>query len=104
MFESCLAGCTDYDSATVSETVIRKAAKEHVCEECRQAIQRGDRYEYHRSLFDGYWSTIKTCLPCRNVRRGLVRSGYLVSGELWQWVHEAYCGEDENGNEECVCP
>ena len=44
-----------------------RARKQYHCHECNQPIEIGDRYLYIVGKWDGEFSTIKQCLPCRNL-------------------------------------
>lgn len=59
----------DYEPAEVYQAAIRKARKEHVCDECGAKIIPGDRYENVFGVWEGYGSTWKTCEHCRDIRQ-----------------------------------
>lgn len=65
----CLLDNYDGAQAEVCTETYRTARKEHRCCECGGTIQPGAVYEYVRGLWDGYWSTFKTCLPCARIRQ-----------------------------------
>lgn len=77
------------EPATVSRTEVRRAAKEHACEECRETIKRGDRYEHHVGLWDGRWSTSRTCLSCVEIRNHFSCGGWIF-GQLWSDLEEHF--------------
>jgi hypothetical protein len=52
------------DYCTVWNEDTRRARKEHVCVECREPIRKGELHQYVSSLFDGSWSSHRTCLLC----------------------------------------
>lgn len=52
------------EHCTVWNETSRTARKEHVCVECREPIKKGELHQYVSSLFDGHWSTHRTCLLC----------------------------------------
>lgn len=54
----------------MSERVYR-ARKQHVCCECRTAIQPGRLYEAATGKWDGNVNTYKTCMPCARLREAL---------------------------------
>lgn len=58
----------DYDAPSVYRCEIRKARKQHSCEECGGAILPGDRYEYVAGLWEGYFNYYKTCQHCVDIR------------------------------------
>lgn len=49
-------------------TVHRTARKRHICNECRGHIEPGDVYEYVAGLWDGDFSSFKTCIHCETAR------------------------------------
>jgi hypothetical protein len=53
---------------TIRTTDTRRARKTYACCECSSMIQRGDTYEYVAGLWDGYWSTFRTCDRCAKLR------------------------------------
>ena len=61
----------------------KRAAKDHRCYECLETIKRGDRYEHASGLWDGRWSTFKTCLSCVEIRDHFSCDGWLF-GQLWE--------------------
>lgn len=42
----------------------RRAAKQHACDGCGEAIRKGDTYAVTSQLFDGHWDGWKHCLRC----------------------------------------
>ena len=102
MFDSCL--CVDPDEVvTLLSRNRRTARKPHKCGECGCTIQPGETYEADSTVFDRKFTVYKTCLPCLRIRQSLFRCGWYYGG-LWEDIHEAFCGEDDDGNMECVCP
>lgn len=55
------------DRATVYNVDQRRARKEHVCDECRDPIARGELHEYITMLFDAAWSNFRMCLLCSEI-------------------------------------
>lgn len=47
-----------FDSRTVT------ARKSHQCDECLDIIEIGERHEYTKGVWDGEFSTFRTCLKC----------------------------------------
>ena len=84
---SCDCSCTDYDSAKVYRSEIRKARKVHECCECGEDIERGQKYEYVAGCWDGNWSDYRTCLPCVAIRTHYCKFGWLF-GELDSTLRE----------------
>lgn len=85
---SCVCD-TDYDCADVSSTKIIKARKEHVCCECGETINSGEKYEYASGLWDGSWSHYKTCEICLRIRDEVCCGGWIF-GELRDVIWEAF--------------
>lgn len=50
----------------VYEVTWRRARKAHVCCECGEAIETGQRYEYTFTVLDGEVTVYKTCGFCAN--------------------------------------
>jgi len=65
----------DYPASVYTEKVI-KARKEHVCGECRETIKKGEKYERVKGLWDGYWGTFNTCVPCMRIRNHYCPNGF----------------------------
>ena len=56
---------------------IRKAKKNHICNECKSTINIGENYEYISGKWDGVISSHKTCLSCRDTRMEVIeKTGY----------------------------
>ncbi len=83
-----LSGCDGY--ATAGEVTTRKARKEHLCHECHDPIVRGSRYEHASTLYDGSWSTFKTCLTCVEIRDHFDCGEGYVYGQLWSDIEENF--------------
>lgn len=58
----CGADRDDGDDFRVA--VKRTARTVHTCYACSETIRPGDRYNVFRSLYDGYWTTLKHCARC----------------------------------------
>lgn len=108
------------DEWDVFNTEERRAAKDHRCGECGRIIVKGESYTYAKGLFDGHWSTYRTCAQCEEAKGWLVAvcSGYFfemttedlrnhVDGDEWyerspalvrlvRW--QAYDWYDRHGN------
>lgn len=54
----------DYEPAQLARIKKVKARKLHTCTECGRDIPVGEKYEYGRLLFEGVWSTSRTCWFC----------------------------------------
>ena len=71
----CCCICVD-DYATVAYDEIRTARKEHRCCECGAKILPKQKYERTGTLFEGQWTTYKTCIPCVGIRRDFFTCGW----------------------------
>lgn len=89
MFKACICVDNEGPNADVFQERIVVARKEHRCNECHEVIPKGSRYEHVRGLWEGYWETWKTCIPCRNVRNSLFSCGFSY-GMIWEDVREAF--------------
>lgn len=79
----CMLG--DDEPWTLYHEVMRRAAKDHRCGECRRPIHRGETHQYVTGLYDGHWSTYRTCAHCVQVQRWLLVA---CEGWLFQMVQE----------------
>lgn len=88
--------CVDNDTPgpdVFSERTVT-ARKTHHCCECRAPIPPGTRYELAKGLWDGAWSTHRTCVTCDAVRRDVAPcSAY---GDLWYDIRECWDWGDDN--------
>ena len=71
----CYYDCHDLDVAKVEREEMRKAAKAHRCSECRNGIPKGDKYQNYTGLWDGCWTTYKTCMACMDLRKRIYGDG-----------------------------
>lgn len=89
----CMIDLVDGD-VRVSESVVRRAAREHACGECDRTITRGEPYEYVSLLvWDGSaeWTHAKTCAHCLIARRWLQREcGGWIYGSLLEDLIEHF--------------
>ena len=88
MFESCASGI-DYECPEFHRATIVKARKEHICCECGEIINPGQKYEYVVGKYDGAIFQCHTCIVCMRIRNGLFRKGYLYGG-LSEMLFECY--------------
>lgn len=77
-----LTGSDDSEAASVFASSIVKAAKDHLCSECGEQIVKGTKHEVAKGLWNGAWSTYRTCLLCREIRDHFECDGYIY-GQLW---------------------
>ena len=100
MFDSCV--CVEPDGYTeyCSEKIVAARCPRQCCE-CGCEIAKGERYERANGKTEGEWWQAATCLTCRAIRSSLFKCGY-VFGEMWNEIHDLYCGDCEEG--ECICP
>ena len=59
-----MCNCDDYESPAVYHEQTRRAKVRHRCGECYGLIEPGTAYHESRGLWDGQWSTHKTCGSC----------------------------------------
>ena len=91
MIDACCYADSDGETAAVHVATVRRARKRHVCDECPAAIEPGERYEHVRGLWDGFWDTNRTCLPCQRMRDGTLCSW--TYGRVWDDIRDCL-GED----------
>lgn len=58
---------SDDEYSDVWKETIRRARRRHVCEECARGILPGEDYRHVANLYDGHWSTHKTCAHCHTI-------------------------------------
>ena len=61
------------------------AKKSHVCCECGEVIEPGQKYQYECGQWDGDFAAYKTCLDCLSVRQAFFCDGYAFGG-MWGYV------------------
>ena len=54
----------DYERPTLYERRIVKGRKKHRCSECLRTIEKGEHHEYVKGLWEGCFSTFRTCDDC----------------------------------------
>ena len=59
-----MCDCSDFSAPAVFKQVTRRARKRHRCGECEGLITPGCHYWESRGLWEGQWSTHKTCGSC----------------------------------------
>lgn len=58
---------SDYDPADLVVDSYPHARKDHTCDTCLNTIKRGEVYWNSKMLYDGYFTTYKTCMFCRSL-------------------------------------
>lgn len=98
MGECLVSGYDEY--ADVSDTRVGvRGRKDYKCCECRRVIPKGVPHENVKHLYEGGWSSVRTCDLCRHVRDSLFKGG-CAFGELWESVQEAYREDRHNDGPE----
>ena len=82
----------DWDPATLYNVQTRKAAKDHKCDECGGTIRKGENYEYVTGLWEGQWSTFRTCPDCIPIRCDIANG----PGGCGGWAHGAMLEDLDN--------
>lgn len=84
------------ERATVWSQTWRRARKQHRCEGCRRAIKPGSRYCITFSVFDGYASSEKSCLPCTALAERFGKEHHLTpfASTLLEYLDECVREED----------
>lgn len=78
-----------------------KARKRHWCELCFGPIEPGEVYDRTTYIGDDGPYTWKSCIPCREVTRGIVRDDYYDPDDGYtpddadEWAHEAARAGDQ---------
>lgn len=76
--------CDFDDMATFFREAYHTARKQHTCCECASPIDPGERYQYVSGLWDGRFSTYKTCMVCAIARDNAIMDGCCSElGNLW---------------------
>jgi hypothetical protein len=76
MSEDCCCIDVESDRPSVLRQEVRLARQVHTCGECGDLIRPGDSYEYVTGLWDGWWSTYRTCSFCLKIRRDFFPCGF----------------------------
>lgn len=97
----------DIDSCESPEFFVekmRKARKEHICDECGSVIDKGEFYQHVSAKWDGVVQTVKTCEFCKDVRI-MAENFYYEDGicvpycSLWDCVDMDFAAT--NGGSKC---
>ncbi len=84
-----LSSCDDGDSPDFYNQRVLTAAKTHKCTECREPILKGSQYERVDGVWEGYWTTHKTCMTCVEIRDHFSCEGWIF-GQLWEDLAENF--------------
>jgi hypothetical protein len=68
---------SDGELVTLERHSTVTARKAHRCGECRAEIKIGESYEISKQLFEGEWTSFRSCLICVEIRDKLFCS--------WTW-------------------
>jgi len=79
---SCTCSIQDYEGPSIYNESFPKSRKEHKCCECGEVIPVGVKYHKVEGLWDGSFSTYKTCMFCYEMREKHLEHGFIF-GELW---------------------
>lgn len=63
------------------------ARKQHTCYECHRTIEPKEKYHSVTGLWDGAWSTFKTCLGCSRIRKRFCPHGFRF-GDLAEQIED----------------
>jgi len=85
------------DLPRIEDDKIRKARKQHVCCECQEVINPGEKYHWFKGLWDMGWQEYQTCLKCEELRRSIPREWYQPDGIEFGKLHEALKYIQEGG-------
>lgn len=102
MFAACIDMDNNGERADFVTSQMRRARKEHVCDECGCKILPGQEYEYASWVYDGRWDSNKTCYLCLRIRASLFHSW--LYGGLWEALHEelrwSWTGDDDDDEDD----
>ena len=85
----CPLSVGDGEPYRLENKSMRRAAKEHQCEECTETIAPGTRYEHVKALGDDRWWTHKTCLSCVEIRAHFACGRGWIYGRLREDLEES---------------
>ncbi len=84
---SCDCGSDEGDTMLCGDSKIVKARKSHVCIECNDLINIGDKYERTAGIWNDGPATYYTCLTCVKIRDDFCSCGFIFGGlreALWE--------------------
>ena len=76
------------------------AAKDHKCCECDETIARGAKHELYKAMWDGSWSSFRTCLSCVEIRDHFACDGWVFE-HVWEDL-ETYFFPDMRAGGPCM--
>lgn len=82
---------SDGERASCGSSYIRKARKEHKCDECRRTITKGEQYEVVTGRWSDRFDRYKTCADCLSIRKMFFSSwtiGSILDDIAYQIVEE----------------
>jgi hypothetical protein len=88
---SCELDYGDYGQVDIIENRTVKARKEHICTECKDIINIGDKYERTKYSFDGDFMTNKCCYACLEIRYKFCVGAYPIG---WMYDELRNCFDD----------
>jgi hypothetical protein len=83
-----LSACDD-DGPSASWVTKPRARKEWCCAECREVILVGAVHEKVAGVWDGTFSSYRTCLSCAEIRNHFACEGYII-GQVWSDIEENF--------------
>lgn len=86
----CPLSDNDGDRPSVYDEDVVSARKEYACTECDEPIRPGDKHERIKGLWDGEWSTYRTCLSCVEIRNHFACGSGWLFGCLWDDLRENF--------------
>ena len=81
-----MCDCSDYPP-TLYQCKNVKGRKDYRCDECLQIIEKGEQHEYIKGLWEGNFSSFRTCQTCRDMLRETGIDCY-CHGQLMDELHE----------------
>lgn len=75
--------------ATLYHSCTLRAGCDHRCCECGETIRKGERHQMVKMLFDGKWSSNRTCLLCEEIGDHFSCGGRII-GTLWEELEENF--------------
>lgn len=84
---ACVSVSGDWDPPAFYAAEMRRARKDHKCDECRRVILPGEVYERTTAKWDESISSFKTCVDCQSARDSFFCNGYL-HGSVWDDLEE----------------